>query len=624
MREQKRSGQWLCAALFSLTWGCGESDDNGPPKNSGGQSAQAGSVNGGGTGGSSGQTAGSGGSGGSVDGTLPNGAGREYKGIVNLVDAAAAKAVDDYLLEADPFKGGSGKLDLELATRLFYQHYSDEYDFVYFMTDHKLNTSVGGLHGWVSKPPLPGTGAEAPICTERGPARLGSAIAIQLGSLEAFPPFAHEFAHHFAVHVSPDFGFGRDVDTEFQGHWGMTSANGQLGGFDAMTLACETPAGAKPPNCTATAGGRYRYIVDRFFPNTDKAVDQPFGPLELYMMGLLPAAEVPSPILRFDGADFPFDSLETTADGKLVIDGTGVSEIKLSDIVARHGEVPARPADKRHFRAAVVLITAAPAALPIMDRVAEWAAIFGGALESTRPDWVSFAKLTGGRATLSCQLGARHEPLPADALDFSCPSYHSCSPQTQNCPAGLACYGKSDLYCASPGKLDNGVACELDTDCKAGSVCVEVPTDFSKRVCAPYCDQVNAAAPNACATLCPTGFSPIYDVETLAELGAFCFGGSGRACNPVLQDCEAGKACAGLDATGCEVPGTSKLGEVCLPFGATCEKGSVCVGVLGEPNQYCQPYCDLAPGASAATACSTKCANGVWEYTGYGVCIPPT
>ena len=622
MQELNRLGAWWCAALVSLTCACGNADGSNAQHGVGGQGAQAGGP-GGSAGGSGGQAPSMGGASTGMDGPLPDGAGKEYRGIVNLVDADAAKELDDYLLDADPFKGGSGDVDLEAATRLFYSHYADEYDFIYFLTDHALPAAkVVGLHGWVSRPPLPGTGADAPLCTGLGPAHLRSSIGIQLVSLDAFPPFAHEFAHHFAVNVAKDFGFSRDVDTVFEGHWGMTSANGQLGGFDATTLTCETPAGAKPPNCTPTAGGRYRYLVAPFRPNADNYRGQPYGPIELYMMGLLPVAEVPSPILRFDGANFAFEQQEKTADGKLVIDATGLGEIKMADIVKRHGEVPALPADKRHFRAAFVLVTAAPAAQPILDRVADWAAIFGGEMKSDNPDWVSFATLTGGRATMSCRLGARHELGPDDTLEFTCPYIKQCSPQLQNCPQGKACYGTSDLYCAVPWTLENGASCERDADCKAGSVCTQIPTDFEKKVCSPYCDQTNANAPNACAKLCPTSFSPIYDTNTIEEQGAFCFGGAGGTCNPLLQDCAAGQACTGVEVVACEIPGTSKLGEVCLPFGATCEKGTVCVGVQGSADQYCQAYCDPAPSAPAATACASKCPKGAWQYPGYGVCMP--
>ena len=63
--------------------------------------------------------------------------------------------------------------------------------------------------------------------------------------------------------------------------------------------------------------------------------------------------------------------------------------------------------------------------------------------------------------------------------------------------------------------------------------------------------------------------------------------------------------------------------EKAFPEGCLVEMiGSVCVGVQGQQDQFCQPYCDPAPGAAASVACATLCPKGAWEYTGYGVCIP--
>jgi hypothetical protein len=143
-----------------------------------------------------------------------------------------------------------------------------------------------------------------------------------------------------------------------------------------------------------------------------------------------------------------------------------------------------------------------------------------------------------------------------------------------------------------------------------------------KFACVPYCDHVDANAANACAKLCPTLFSPIYAGESLEAKGAICFAGAGGACEPLLQDCDPGQNCTGLDVTGCEPAGTIKAGESCLALGGGCEKGTVCVGVQGEPDQFCQPYCDNAAEAVGAQACPTKCPGGHWDYPGYGICIP--
>lgn len=621
----RRIGIGLCCGAMSVA--CGGTDDNPAQPGASGSTAQAGS--GGSGGGGSGAGAANGGSsagqgtvnaGNSSGGAaLPDG-GKEYRGIVNLVSADAAKEFDDYFAGVDPYLGGMGEKNLELATRLFYSHYQDEYDFLFILNDHGIDSPAEGLHSWVSKPPQPGTGADEPVCSGTGPGHLLSVVGIQVPRLDSFPPFAHEFAHHFAVNLADELGFSRDVDTEFRGHWGMTSTNGQLGGFDPASLECETPAGAKPPNCTPATGGRFRYKVAPFRPNADPGRTAPFGPIELYMMGLLPKEEVPSPLLAFDGADFKFENQETSPDGKLIIDAKGIKEIPMQSIVARHGEVPPLPEGKRQFKAAVVLVTAAPAAQTYLDHVADWAAIFSGEMASTQ--WSSFKTITGGRATMSMKLGARHDLGPDDVLEFTCPFYDNCSPLEQDCSQGRACYGTSSLYCATPGTLESGTTCKHDSECKPGLVCAPSPTSIESGMCSPYCDHVNADASNACAKLCPNGFSPIYNTETLAELGAFCFGGSGGTCDPLKQDCGAGKACTGVDVASCEIAGNIKLGQVCPPLGGACEVGGVCVGVQGEPDLHCQAYCDPTLESPAPGACDSKCAKGAWQFTGYGICMP--
>lgn len=613
---RRSTGLWVCGGLLSLSVAC-SGPDGAPGGGSAGQTASASGSGGGGPGGGGG--AGGAGSAGAPDpGLLPDGAGREYRGVVNLVNAQAAKALDDYLLDADPFLGGSGQLSLALPLKLFYTHYGDDYDFIYFFTDHGLNTTVRGLYGPVNRPPMPGTGKEQPYTSGLGPARLRSSIAIQLPDRTSFPPLAHELAHYYGVELAPEFGFGKDVDSVFSGHWGMVSANGQLGGFDAATLQCEAPAGAKPPGCTPNEAGRYRYKVARFFPNTVSKTSLPYGPMELYLMGLLPAAEAPQSLLRIDGADFPFDSLMTDEAGMITLEGTGVSEISLSQIIERHGTVPLLPEDKRHFKAAMVLITAAPATQEYLDRVADVAAIFGG--EQPSSESPSFAELTGNRATMTCKLGERHPPqTPPDEYDL--PPYLTCSPEQQDCAEGMACYGLSHLYCAKPGMADKGQACERDSDCKAGFVCGSLPPDFTEAVCTPYCDAKDATAPDACATLCPGGFSTISNADGSQELGAVCYPGSGGSCDPLAQDCEEGRACTGVEAPSCRVPGAIGLDAPCT-YATDCVKGLVCVKVQGDPTAHCQEYCDPSPAAPESTSCD-KCDNGAWDFPGgYGICIP--
>jgi hypothetical protein len=275
-------GIGACCGLWLIA--CGESDQNGSGRASAGSTST--------TGGSAGASAGAtttagappGGSGGTTS-QPPDATAREYRGIVNIVDAECSKEHDEFFSDIDPFLGGMGMHALGTCTQRFYEHYADEYDFLFIINDHPIDSFAVGLHSWVNKPPQPGTGQSEPRCSEQGPAHLRSVVGIQVPSLENyFPAFAHELMHHFAVHFADELGVSRDVDTEFRGHWGMVSANGQLGGFDPATLQCETPAGQKPPGCSALPSGRYRYTVAPFYPNTEGDQNKLYSPIELYLI----------------------------------------------------------------------------------------------------------------------------------------------------------------------------------------------------------------------------------------------------------------------------------------------------------------------------------------------------
>ena len=631
------------AALSALVACGGGDDDDGDPSpgstpNAGTSAAGSAGVTGGaggagGTAVSAGSSAGSGtaggaGMGGSGGSTaeqaipLADGKGVEYRGIVNLVDAEAAGVLDEFLITTTRFTSDS-KADLQPLVSLFYDHYGDDYDFLIFLNDHPVESKAAGVHHAMNVPPLQGTGQDSPQTAGiNAPPHLRAVIGIELDDFERFPPFAHEIAHNWGNHLDPKLGFFDPSQPDYGGHWGVTGVNGQLGGFDPASLRCETPAGQSPPNCTAGANGRTRFLVNPFHPAADFIEGMPFGPLELYLMGLIPVGEVPDPILRFEDTNFDLDKPELSADRKFVVEAARIGEIKRADIVARHGSVRMLAADKRHFRIALVLISKAPAQQRYLDAVADWGAIFAAELKSNNPNWKSFAELTGNRATLSYRLGARRMP-DGEYQDWRSIWYDECRPEraSTDCGNGMGCYGIGGFYCARAGSGASGDACESDIDCAPGLICNFVPTSLDDQVCAPYCDPVNDAAPNACKTLCPSSSSPILHTVTLETVGAFCGGNSGGVCDPLAQDCGPGQACSGQELTTCDTHGDKLRGEMCFPFGAVCEPGTVCIGIEGM-DSYCQPYCNPAAGAPAEIACATLCPGGAWPYGSYSICIP--
>ena len=117
-------------------------------------------------------------------------------------------------------------------------------------------------------------------------------------------------------------------------------------------------------------------------------------------MGLIPSAEVPSPILVVEEAHFvEFDP----ATERLLMTARGFHDVTVEEIVEFHGErPPAREAD-RHFCAAFVLFSDERLPEADMARLETWAKVFGNVEPSGFLQ--SFESATGGRATMDVRLG---------------------------------------------------------------------------------------------------------------------------------------------------------------------------------------------------------------------------
>src|SRR6187549_733270 len=214
------------------------------------------------TGSSGVNTSGDGGSGGQsqvIVAELPDG-GSQTEFAVNLVDAEVLQALVDFL--SQPTDVDYEELDpselkaLDYPSRIFYQYFKDEYDFLFFISPDELDVNLNGLHSTVHSLTLPGTGVTKFSSEEYhgSDGTLMSAIGFVFRSAEQRPPFAHEVLHHYAQYLDESLGFGDDFKGGEASHWGTTSVNGVLGGFDAATLRCKTPVDVMPPACTAEDG----------------------------------------------------------------------------------------------------------------------------------------------------------------------------------------------------------------------------------------------------------------------------------------------------------------------------------------------------------------------------------
>lgn len=183
---------------------------------------------------------------------------------------------------------------------------------------------------------------------------------------------AHEIMHSWANFV---------VDVEQRPHWGFSSANGQLGGFDLDNLVDL---------------GDGKYTAGGFSPTGNEV---PYGPLELYLAGWIPAEDVPDIWVAEDGQWTD----EYDDDGNRVFTASNTETLPVEAIVEEYGvRVPGYEQSQKSFRGAVILIVddENPQTDAVLAELAEDVRRFAHPRADDHDD-VNFWEATGGRATIT-------------------------------------------------------------------------------------------------------------------------------------------------------------------------------------------------------------------------------
>jgi len=278
--------------------------------------------------------------------------------VVNLVDDGTLFVL------SHPFS------DLRAVGRRFYEHFSDDYDFLVVRSALPLTNAADGLtidsHNDVAGIGLP----LFDISEEFGSA--GQLQSATLINFRLLGPVVHEIAHNWANFLNL---FGGSF---WRGHWGFSDVEGVLGGNANQILALGDGQYAIPRNsATSQWGGRYSM-------------------LELYLMGLVPAEEVPPHLVLAAPQVLSVDE-----ESDLLIVAATLDTVTIGEVIDIYGPRSPSPNDApRAFRMATVVVSdhpLNPIELAYHDRQAEW---FG----SDRDNFFAFAAATGYRATMDTRL----------------------------------------------------------------------------------------------------------------------------------------------------------------------------------------------------------------------------
>ena len=197
---------------------------------------------------------------------------------------------------------------------------------------------------------------------------------------------SHELMHRWANYIIP---------SSSGGHWGFSSANGIVGGFDIADLI-DLGEGQFAVRGVYRGGGTF---------NKDGHGPDRYSPIELYLAGLMPAEEVPD-IWVGEDVEWARDQAGKVplAQGKYRIFKPGrVSTYTIEDVIAEHGKrVPDASQSQRDFRAAVIMLIDKnhPATRRQLDLLSVYVAKYGcPGIIGSRSD--NFDLVTGGRAKIA-------------------------------------------------------------------------------------------------------------------------------------------------------------------------------------------------------------------------------
>jgi len=292
-------------------------------------------------------------------------------------------------------------------------HFDDQFDFV-ILTHNEAqalpNAAYLGVHYRASNEV---SGLGRPLASQAGTfgsaGYLKSVIHLPVSGALRGGPSLHEIMHRWGNSL-------RAVTGDRRGHWGYTSVDGVLGGFDLQTL--QVPAGGAG-DYQATGSGSVSSageVSANGYPWNNMA----YSPLEQYLMGARAPDQVRD-IVEIEGVvdSVPDDDTFT---------GTGRRVISISDIVSADGDrVPSFSAAQNSFRTLYVVVTASPLNDADWSFHDEQIDQFSLAGDDGDDSLFNFWEATQGFASMSfaglAEIAHDAVPLPTDISDIRVTSF---------------------------------------------------------------------------------------------------------------------------------------------------------------------------------------------------------
>ncbi|PKV48526.1 hypothetical protein ATE84_0525 [Aquimarina sp. MAR_2010_214] len=298
----------------------------------------------------------------------------------NFILGKDSKLINYVLPEAEYNKFIAGNGDFAMVSKKVYEYLNDNFDFIfilsveteqpdglYFGITQKVKNDVEGI----------GSSIYNNTASYGSQGTLKSIIHMPKTEYIRTGPFLHEIMHYWANY---DF-----IPTTVGGHWGYSSAGGQLGGFDELT---DLGGGSYKANIT----GKTSFGVNANGGNTVA-----YSNLELYLMGLITAGELQS----VQVAENP----SSTGNGTFTADA--ITTITATELITKNGaRIPSQENSQKNFKAITVVISTAKLS---DEKITSITVNLDNFSKNSAPDqsWgnaLNFWQATGERATLEIDI----------------------------------------------------------------------------------------------------------------------------------------------------------------------------------------------------------------------------
>ena len=171
-------------------------------------------------------------------------------------------------------------------------------------------------------------------------------------------PGLHEFAHNWAAFIVPE-------NDSYDGHWGVSNAGGQLGGFKYGRVVEENCDDT--PGKTRYQGSMYEdknedgsFMYPGFGEVANGGNGVPYSDIELYLMGMKSASELPDDFSLDFYTDISVDDSCYDDYGRFngCFYATGVTSYTIDQLIALNGpRDPDAASSQKHFKVLTVFVS---------------------------------------------------------------------------------------------------------------------------------------------------------------------------------------------------------------------------------------------------------------------------